>query len=93
MGSTNAGFFNIAKCFELALFDGVCQMSGVQMGPKTGSLVDFASFDELLNAFRTQLDYFVSMLVCSLNCTEKLIGEDVYKRQGLLTITRRGSHA
>lgn len=75
MGSTNAGFFNIAKCFELALFDGVCQMSGVQMGPKTGSLVDFASFDELLNAFRTQLDYFVSMLVCSLNCTEKLIGD------------------
>lgn len=75
MGSTNAGFFNIAKCFELALFDGVCQMSGVQMGLKTGKAEDFKSIDDVITAFRKQLEYFVSMLVNSLNCTEKLIGE------------------
>lgn len=75
MGSTNAGFFNIAKCFELALFDGVCQMSGVQMGLKTGKAEEFKSIDDVIAAFRKQLEYFVSMLVNSLNCTEKLIGE------------------
>ena len=75
MGSTNGGFFNVAKCLELALFDGVCQMSGKQMGPKTGSLTDFESFEQLREAFKTQVEYFVDLLVCSLNCTEKLIGE------------------
>lgn len=75
MGSTNAGFFNIAKCFELALFDGVCQMSGMQMGPKTGKLSDFTSFEQVQEAFVIQLRHFVSMMVCSLNCTEKLIGD------------------
>lgn len=75
MGSTNAGFFNIAKCFELALFDGVCQMSGVQMGLRTGKMTEFTSFEDVREAFRRQLEYFVSMMVCSLNCTEKLIGD------------------
>ena len=75
MGSTNAGMFNLAKCLELALFDGVCQMSGMQMGPKTGMLTDFASFEQVQEAFRTQVQYFVDLMVCSLNCTEKLIGD------------------
>lgn len=75
MGSTNAGFFNIAKCFELALFDGVCQMSGVQMGLKTGKPGDFHRIEDVIDAFRKQMEYFISMLVNSLNCTEKLIGE------------------
>ena len=75
MGSTNAGFFNIAKCFELALFDGVCQMSGVQMGLKTGKAEDFKSIDDVIAALKKQLEYFIAMLVNSLNCTEKLIGD------------------
>ncbi|MBC5660551.1 formate C-acetyltransferase/glycerol dehydratase family glycyl radical enzyme [Anaerosacchariphilus sp. NSJ-68] len=75
MGSTNAGMFNLAKCLELALFNGVCQMSGMQMGPKTGYLTDFKTFEEVQEAFRTQVTYFVNLMVCSLNCTEKLIGD------------------
>ncbi|MGI6000673.1 MAG: glycyl radical protein [Candidatus Merdisoma sp.] len=75
MGSTNAGMFNLAKCLELALFDGVCQMSGMQMGPKTGMLTDFTSFEQVKEAFRIQVEYFVSLMICSLNCTEKLIGD------------------
>lgn len=74
-GSTNAGFFNLAKCLELALFDGVCQMSGMQMGPHTGKPEDFHTFEDVLKAVETQVRYFVDMMVCSLNCTEKLIGD------------------
>ena len=44
MGRTNACYFNLAKCLELALFDGVCQMSGEQMGPHTGKAEDFTTF-------------------------------------------------
>ncbi|MDO4546573.1 MAG: formate C-acetyltransferase/glycerol dehydratase family glycyl radical enzyme [Clostridia bacterium] len=75
MGSTNAGFFNIAKCLELALFDGVCQLSGEQMGPRTGNLSQFKSFEQLQSAFKAQMEHFADLMVCSLNCTEKLIGD------------------
>ena len=50
-------------------------MSGMQMGPKTGMLTDFTSFEQVQEAFRTQVQYFVDLMVCSLNCTEKLIGD------------------
>ena len=75
MGSTNAGMFNLAKCLEFALFDGVCQMSGEQMGLKTGCLSDYKTFEDLQDAFKKQVEHFVEMMVCSLNCTEKLIGD------------------
>lgn len=75
MGSTNAGMFNMAKCLEFALFNGVCQMSGEQMGLATGSLTDYKTFEELQDAYRRQIEHFVKMMVCSLNCTERLIGD------------------
>lgn len=81
MGRTNACYFNLAKCLELAMFDGVCQMSGEQMGPKTGKLEEFKTFDEFLKAYETQVDYFVDMMVSSLNSIELLhsrYGQHIY---------------
>lgn len=75
MGSTNAGFFNLAKCFELALFDGKCPLSGEQLGLHTGHLAAFTSFKQICDAFCAQMEYFASQMMCSLNCTEKLIGD------------------
>jgi pyruvate formate-lyase/glycerol dehydratase family glycyl radical enzyme len=46
-----------AKCLELALNDGVDMMDGEELGPKTGDPRNFSSFEDLLQAFRTQLDY------------------------------------
>lgn len=72
MGRTNACYFNLAKCLELALFDGVCQMSGKQMGPKTGRFEDFTSFEQVKEAYEKQVEYFVKMMISSLNAIEKL---------------------
>ncbi len=72
MGRTNACYFNLAKCLELAMFDGVCQMSGRQMGPKTGKFEDFDSFEQVQKAYEAQVEYFVKMMVSSLNAIEKL---------------------
>ncbi|WP_059070257.1 glycyl radical protein [Mediterraneibacter massiliensis] len=81
MGRTNACYFNLAKCLELALFDGVCQMSGQQMGPKTGAFKDFKTFKDFLKAYETQVDYFVEMMISSLNSIELLharYGQHIY---------------
>ena len=72
MGRSNACYFNLAKCLELALFDGVCQMSGKQMGPKTGDFTSFDTFEEFLGAYEKQVDYFVDMMVSALNGIELL---------------------
>ena len=79
MGRTNSCYFNLAKCLELALFDGVCQMSNKQMGPKTGT--EFGCFEDILNAYETQVEYFVKMMVESLNGIEQIhkeYGQHVY---------------
>lgn len=51
---------SLAKPFELALNDGVDPLSGVRIGPATGDPCDFASFDDLLAAYFTQLDYVLN---------------------------------
>lgn len=81
MGRTNTCYFNLAKCLELALFDGVCQMSGEQMGPKTGRFEDFTCYEDLKKAYETQVKYFVDMMVSSLNSIELLharYGQHIY---------------
>jgi formate C-acetyltransferase len=59
----NSGHLNLAKCLELALNDGKCMLTSKQMGPATGDPIAFKSFDEVLNAFKTQVRYFIKHLV------------------------------
>ena len=61
MAST--GYFNLAKCLELALNNGRDRITGERLGPETGDPVDFASFEELLRAFKAQVAYFADMKV------------------------------
>jgi pyruvate formate-lyase/glycerol dehydratase family glycyl radical enzyme len=55
----SSGYFNLAKCLELALNDGVDRLTGERLGPATGDPGRFASFDEVLAAFRSQVGHFV----------------------------------
>jgi len=58
-GRTNAGWFNLAKIVELALYDGVDKLSGKQSGPKTGDARNFKTIDEFFEAVKKQLEYAV----------------------------------
>ncbi|HWR41850.1 glycyl radical protein [Sporomusa sp.] len=69
-GWHDAAFFSLAKCLELALNDGVDPISGVQLGLKTGTLATMPTFDEVMDAYRTQIEYFVKLLVISNNCCD-----------------------
>jgi formate C-acetyltransferase len=66
-GWHDAAFFSLAKCMELALNDGVDPASGVQLGMKTGTLENMASFEDVLEAYRKQIEYCVKLLVISNN--------------------------
>jgi len=66
------GYLNLPKILELTLFDGADMRTGKQVGPRTGNASSFRSFDEVWNAFRTQLDYFVDVKIRGNNVIERL---------------------
>ncbi len=55
----NAGFLNVARVVDLALNDGVDRLTKVQLGPKTGKPDELKSFKDVLEAVKTQMDFFV----------------------------------
>lgn len=59
----SSGYFNLAKCLELALNDGLDRLTGERIGPSTGDPRGFASFGQVVDAFRTQVASFVAMKV------------------------------
>jgi pyruvate formate-lyase/glycerol dehydratase family glycyl radical enzyme len=51
-------FFSLPKCLELALHNGFDPRTQRQVGPKTGEFVKMKSFAELLEGFKTQVEFF-----------------------------------
>ena len=70
------GYFNLPKIFELTLFNGYDYESEQQLGPKTGDARDFTSYDELFEAFRTQVNYFLDIKIRG-----NLVIEGIYARE------------
>ncbi len=60
-GWHDAAFFNIAKVLDITLHNG--RNGQVQLGPKTGEMKDFQNLGELMQAYKTQMEYFVKLLV------------------------------
>jgi formate C-acetyltransferase len=57
----------LVKALELALDGGVSRYSGKTIGVKTKKLGEFASFDELLAAYKAQVEYFTRFVVAGAN--------------------------
>ena len=69
------GYFNLPKIFELTLFDGYDHNTGRQLGPHTGDPRSFTTYEQLWDAYKTQLGYFVDLKVRGSNVIEKLFAE------------------
>jgi formate C-acetyltransferase len=65
-----SNWINVAKCLELALYDGRDLLDDVQVGQRTGSLPDHPSVEAVLSAYRTQLEYFAELAVYGSNACE-----------------------
>jgi formate C-acetyltransferase len=55
LGALRAGIFSQAQCLLFALFDGKYPNDDKQFAPATGDATKFASFDQLLEAYKVQL--------------------------------------
>jgi formate C-acetyltransferase len=51
--------FIVPRVFDIFIHNGIDPHTGKQVGPKTGNLEDFKSFDELMTAFKKELTYFM----------------------------------
>ncbi|MBW7989435.1 MAG: glycyl radical protein [Planctomycetes bacterium] len=69
---TLTGYINWPKIFELACNDGVDPNSGEQVGPQTGDVRKFTSFQQLMNAYTEQLGYFIDLKIKANNIIERL---------------------
>ncbi len=84
-GWHDASYFNIAKILELAINDGRCigcgqhcdrweKCSGIgkRLGPQTGSLTDFDSFDQVLAAYDKQMAYWVDLMISGIEVMDRV---------------------
>ncbi|MBN1349295.1 hypothetical protein JXJ21_07790 [candidate division KSB1 bacterium] len=62
-----SGWINSVKCLELALFDGMDPATGEQTGPHTGKFAEMATFEDLLRAYHSQLEFFTRRMVYHCN--------------------------
>jgi formate C-acetyltransferase len=69
-GFYNAGYVCFAKCLELALHNGVDPITGLDIGPHTGELEDFTTFEDMMQAYYAQFDYFSEKLTAGANIIE-----------------------
>jgi len=71
------GFYNVAKCLELALSNGIDPRTKKQLGPATGDARQFKSYEELFNAVKAQLARAIELAVLSNNTSYALHAEMV----------------
>ncbi len=70
-GWHDAAYVNTAKMMELVINGGKCLDSDDRIGPDTGSLDSFNSFDEVLESFKAQVNYWADRMCASLSVIEK----------------------
>ncbi len=67
-GKTNpwvGNFFNLPKCLTIALNDGIDPLSGKLVGLRTGDVKSFRTYDDLMNAYKLQVAYFMKLMSAS----------------------------
>ncbi len=65
------GYFNLPKILELTLNNGFDKRTDRLVGLETGYAKDFKSFEDLMTAFRRQVNYFAGIKIRGNNVIEK----------------------
>jgi formate C-acetyltransferase len=72
-----SGYFNIPKVLEITLHNGVDPRTGKKIGIETGNPAQFFTFNDLLDAFRMQLNYFVTIKIKGNNTIERIWAKNI----------------
>ncbi|WP_024615804.1 glycyl radical protein [Clostridium sp. Ade.TY] len=67
-GWYDAAFFNLAKVLEISINNGF--ENGKRVGSKTGEFTDFKNIDDLIEAYKKQIHFFVNHMVAADNCVD-----------------------
>lgn len=59
---TPSGSINLLKALEVALHNGMDPVTGFESGLRTGELKEFKTFDQLFEAYKKQVTYFIEVL-------------------------------
>ena len=70
-GWHDAAYVNTPKMLEMVINGGRSMNTGVQLGPDTGSLETYQSFDEVLASVDQQFEYWTNQMCSSLNIIEE----------------------
>ncbi|MBQ2987515.1 MAG: glycyl radical protein [Clostridia bacterium] len=68
-GWHDAAFFNMCRPLELVFTRG--KDAGEQIGPDTGEFKNMKTFDDFYHAYKTQMNYFIELLVNSDNAIDQ----------------------
>ncbi len=71
------GYFNLPKILEITLHNGVDPQTGKRIGLETGDPVDFREFEDLMEAFRRQMEHFIEIKVKGSNIIERVFARDM----------------
>lgn len=59
---TPSGSLNVLKALEVTMRNGVCPITGKQLGLPLGHLKDFKTWDDFFDAFKKQLAFYIEIL-------------------------------
>ena len=66
------GYFNLPKILELTLYNGYDNVSKKQLGLQLGYAKDFKSYEELFEAYKKQIEYFLDIKIKGSNVIEEI---------------------
>lgn len=66
------GYFNLQKVLEITLNNGWDPVAKKQLGLKLGNAEDFRSYEELFEAYKKQMEYFIDIKVKGSNVIEAI---------------------
>jgi formate C-acetyltransferase len=65
------GYFNLPKILELTLNNGYDRRTNKQVGPETGRTTELNQFEDLVEAFKSQVNYFAGIKIRGNNVIER----------------------
>ena len=66
------GYFNLPKVLEITMNNGVDPRTGKKVGIETGDIKDFKRFDQLMQAYKKQLNHFVGIKIKGNNIISRI---------------------
>lgn len=71
LGWSDSAMFNLNKALEVTLTGGICLLTGEQIAPDYGSLLEYETFEDVENALKKQIDYFMDKMLLACEEVEK----------------------